>query len=429
MVRPLCDSPEAEIRGRIARRGRIPFAEFMEVALYHPCGGYYAGSTPVGTAGDYFTSPAAHPAFGALIAIQFQRMWELLERPVRFDVVEMGAGGGLLARAVTDYASRMSGAFAHALRYTAMERRWSPEDSGTAGERIHWTTAGAEAIPFRDVVGCFISNELLDSFPVHRFQIHRGAVQEVYVALNAQGSFVEVMGEPSTPLLAQRLGELGFPLPEGFQGEVRLNVAPWVRQVSDSLKRGFVITIDYGYEAKDLYSSSRAAGTLRTYYRHTWGGNLYERIGRQDLTAHVDLSQVSSEGEALGLKVLALLTQATFLRRLGLGRMVQRLRGMKLDQHQRGANMMAMLELAKPEGLGGFRVLIQERGTGVRDGEHLVPGVAPEEEIEVPLLGPQHVPLLEGRYPHLVPEVDELWPFEGYTPPETEVGDSRRNSS
>ena len=92
---------EPDIRARIGERGRVTFAEFMEAALYDPRGGYYTGAGPDA---DYYTSPAAHPAFGALVAVQLSRMWEALGRPGCFTAVEMGAGGGLLARDVVSYA-------------------------------------------------------------------------------------------------------------------------------------------------------------------------------------------------------------------------------------------------------------------------------------------------------------------------------------
>ncbi len=407
------DSAEAEIRARIARRGKVTFAEFAEVALYHPRGGYYTSPAALGASGDFFTSPGAHPAFGALVAVQLARMWQVMGQPSPFYVVEMGTGPGLLAREVLDYAPLTDSAFASALQYIALERYAAPE--GWPGEReaIHRITAAG--VPLRGIVGCFMSNELLDSFPVHRFQVQGGVAREVYVALEAD-RLVEVLDEPSTPLLQQRLDSLGVPLPEGLRGEVNLAVGPWVRSVADALSRGFVITIDYGYEAHELYSPRRAQGTLQTYYRHTQGASPYQRVGRQDITAHVDFSLVMAEGEAAGLRPLALLTQAEFLRRLGADAMLEAIRAdRRLRPAERQANIMGMLELVKPDGLGGFKVLIQEKGTGIGDVGQLAPGEALLERVRrspVPLLGREHVPLMAGRYPHLEWQPpEELWPF------------------
>ena len=378
----------------------------MELALYHPYGGYYTSPDRVGADGDYFTSPAAHPAFGALIAVQLRRMWEVLDSPSKFTVVEMGAGSGLLARDILDYAGRMPGSFAQALRYVALDRYAVAGGPASAGvERIV-----AAGVPIRNVVGCFISNELVDSFPVHRFQVHEGTLREVFVTLDESGALVEAPAEPSTPRLAERLDLLATSLPEGFQGEVSLGIRPWMEEVSLALARGFVLTVDYGYHAEELYSPERSAGTVQTYYRHAQGGGPYVRIGRQDITAHVDFSLVESEGAAAGLRSLAVVPQSAFLRRLGFDAMRRRLRAMDFGQRDRDANAMAMLELVKPGGLGSFKVLAQERGTGVTHFEQLTPDGGWANEVDVPLLGEDHIALMEGRYPHLAWEPESLWP-------------------
>ena len=136
----------------------------MEAALYDPAGGYYAGARPDA---DYYTSPAAHPAFGALIAVQLSRMWEALGRPGRFTAVEMGSGSGLLASDVVSYARRALGAFADALDYVTVDRA----RSGRAADGVRHVVASR--MPLDGVVGCVLSNELLDAFPVRRFEVLR----------------------------------------------------------------------------------------------------------------------------------------------------------------------------------------------------------------------------------------------------------------
>ena len=105
-------SAEAEIRRRISERGAITFAEFMEVALYHPDRGYYTSGEQIGAGGDFYTSPAVHPAFGALLSVQLFQMWELLGRPTDFTVVETGAGNGLLCRDILTAAKGLDDNFA-----------------------------------------------------------------------------------------------------------------------------------------------------------------------------------------------------------------------------------------------------------------------------------------------------------------------------
>ena len=399
---------ESKIRELIAAQGRIAFAEFMRLALYDPEGGYYTSPSAFGVAGDYYTSPATHPVFGALVAVQLHRMWEMLERPVDFTVVEMGAGSGLLSGDVLDCVADMPDEFAGSVRYVALDR-YSPDETPAFTGGSHRIVA--LDIPLRGVTGCFLSNELVDSFPVHRFQVHHGTIMEVYVTLGDDGEFTEVLDQPSTPDLEDRLRSLGITLREGQRGEVNLDVSPWLEQVSAALDRGFVMTIDYGYEASELYGPERQNGTLQTYFRHTLGASPYQRVGRQDITAHVDFSAITSTGQALGLGSVGLMTQARFLDALGIAKIRRLLRSMGLNERELSANLMAVRELVSPEGLGRFMVLVQERNTGVQGLDLLAPREGLVESLKAPLLTERHMPLMEGRYPHLDWDPGDLWPF------------------
>ena len=266
--------PLATIERLIAEHGRITFARFMELALYGP-GGYYVSGDRSRT-GDYYTAPVAHPAFGALLAVQVRQLWELMGSPSRFHVVEVGAGGCQLAQSFLDYASSLSPAFARALEYVAVDC----SIAGTADVRLQ--PVRGFGLPFRGVEGCVLSNELPDAFPVHRFAIRDGRALEVYVTLE-DGRLGEVLDEPSTPRIEQRLSGLGLELADGFRGEVNLALDDWMEEASRGLARGLVLTIDYGHEARDLYSAQRSGGTLRCYYDHTLQGDPYRRVG---MTGH-----------------------------------------------------------------------------------------------------------------------------------------------
>ena len=384
---------ERELRARIAERGRVTFAEFMEMALYDPRGGYYTGA---GAEADYYTSPAAHPAFGALVAVQLSRMWEALGRPGCFTAVEMGSGGGLLASDIVSYARRALGPFADALRYVTVDRA---RPSRAAAEVRHVV---ASRMPFAGVVGCVLSNELLDAFPVRRFEVRGGRVLEVYVVVRG-GRFVEELDEPSTPDVAEHVERLGVELPEGFRGEVNSGIAPWMADVSAALDRGFVLTIDYGYVRGET-APAEGGDTVQGYYRHTGGASPYERVGEQDLTAHVDFTRVVEEGRRTGLRPLSLRSQARFLRDMGLSGWLDRMRREPMAESRRMANLMAMRELVKPEGLGGFKVLVQSKGDVAAE---RLDEAGPIAE-ELPLLTEEHARLLEGRYPHLAWQPDDF---------------------
>ena len=400
---------ERTIRERIRQQGSITFAEFMQTALYHPVDGYYTSEKPFGAAGDYYTSPAVHPAFGALLAVQLHGMWRCLGKPSEFAVVEMGAGNGMLAEQVCESAARISGEFARSLLYVCLDR-YAPAQADqpvTDDARLQWLRA--DGIPLRNVVGCFISNEFVDAFPVHRFEMRDGEALEVYVALDDAGEFTDILDTPSTPLIAERLSCLGFAIADGQRGEVNLGAISWLNEVASALSRGFVLTIDYGYEAAELYSARRRFGTLRTYYRHTEGSSPYRRIGRQDLTAHVDFSLLQGEGNSLGLNTIAYTTQAELLRSLSIQEMMRQLRNTPISGHERNANLMALRELVKADGLGGFKALIQEKATDAPLESQIAPRDARWGEMPLPLLSSRHMPLMEGRYPHTSWETPALW--------------------
>ena len=399
------DSVESKIRERILMEGRISFAHFMDMALYDPEQGYYANRSRTADSRDYFTSPAAHPCFGALFAVQLERMWEIMGRPKRFYAVEMGAGDGLLARDVTGYASELSDGFERSLRYVTIDRCPS-ETSG----RVE--TIASDRVPLSGVVGCILSNELVDAFPVHRFMVDGGRLREVFVGLDEEGEFTELVGEPSTELLYRRVGERLACLPDGCRGEVNSRIGEWMANVAGALERGFVVTVDYGDEADLLYSAARARGTVQTYYRHTQGGSPYRRIGHQDITAHVDFTAITEEGRELGLNTLGYVTQRQFLERLGIGRMLELLQTGDLAQQERDANRLAMIELIRPDGLGGFKVLVQEKGTDVVSLDERV------SSLVAPSLQAGRLRLMEARYPHLA-----------WQPPSSDRGPAARHSA
>ena len=377
---------EAEIRRRIASNGPITFAEFMELALYHPEGGYYTQDRQDADHRDYYTSPSAHPTFSALIAVHLEAMWKELDEPSQFHVIEMGAGSGLMARDISEYARQHLEPFTGAMRYFTMDK-------------------ACDEFP-RGVVGCVLSNELIDAFPFHRFEIKDGRLVELFVDVDAGGRFHSVPREPSTPLLARRLGKLGLELPDETRGEINLRISEWASRVAEIIERGFVITIDYGHEAHELYSPKRSRGTLQTYYKHTSGSSPYQWIGRQDITAHVDFTTVIEEGRAAGLEPLCLIPQAEYLDRLGLNVWASSLRERDMSPRDLRANVMAMRDLVDPDGLGGFKVLIQGKRIPLGDVGALFPPPQYVEQLPTPLLRTDHVPLYEGTYPTQTGELE-----------------------
>ena len=403
---------EAEIRHRIAERGPITFAEFMEVALYYPEGGYYTSGERIGATGDFYTSPSVHPAFGALLAVHLFQMWELLGHPAPFTVAEQGAGSGLLCRDIVSAASGLPDGFRRSLRYLCLDRR-----SETAHERglPAVSRLAAAGLPLRGMIGCVLSNELLDAMPVHQVTVEQGRLREIYVVLDGE-ELATRTGAPSTPLLARHLDGLGVKLAEGQTAEVNLALDGWVATAAQALERGFVITIDYGRPAEELYSpTDRFRGTLTAFHHHSQTDRPLERIGQQDMSAQVDFTSLARAGRQAGLDFLGYDSQGSFLHHLGLERL-QRRPPIGPPRQAQSARV-GMRELAKPGGLGDFKVMAQGKNVGTPELWGLHPSAQAEELAEgmpLPVPSPEHIDLLAGRYPGAETELemtwDALWP-------------------
>lgn len=354
---------------RIRERGGISFRDFMETVLYEPGLGYYTGGREViGREGDYLTSPEVSPVFGAMVGRQSREMWQAMGRPERFDIVECGAGNGTLARDILSWAQRTAPEFYASLGYWIVEisealrerQKVVMESADTSG-KVAW----AEAVP-EGTVGCILSNELLDAMPVHRVAVEGGKLREVYVSWDGT-RFCEELREPSSEITGY-FDALGLLPGEGCRAEVNLGAVDWMRDAAGSLAAGFMVTFDYGYEAEELYASWRADGTLLGFYRHNPSADPYARIGRQDLTSHVDFTSVRRAGEATGLATLGLVTQSEFLAGLGITEALKR--APEGDLEELFARRRAVMELLDPGGLGRIKVLVQAKG-----GFTLEPGV------------------------------------------------------
>lgn len=371
---------DQEIRELIGKHGRITFAQFMQTCLYSPRGGFYS-SRATGISTHFRTSPTSHPVFGTLITRQLDQMWRLLGAPSLFHVIEVGCGDGALAQSIVDAARRMAPGLAEALRYVAadFDPWWVPSpaqslgwDDGAegpvrpGGQEQSWgiQRVKAEGLgPFRSVVGCIICNELVDNFPVHRFAIQGGRVREVFVTL-AGDRFSEVLDEPSTPRIEERLGSLGVSLSEGSLGEVNLAMEDWTGQLAETLERGFVLTIDYGKLAQNLYSPQHADGTLVCHYQHTAGFDPYQQIGQQDITALVDFTSLMRLSERRGLATVGYTLQRHFLENLGISSFLDALRTQGLSYAHEELRRLAVMSLVDPDQMGDFKVLAQAKGVG-----------------------------------------------------------------
>lgn len=309
------------IADRIRDEGPITAEAFIDLALYHPAHGYYAtAARRSGRSGDFFTSVDVGPLFGELLAVQFAEMWQRMDCPATFDLVEAAAGTGRLARDILDAALAADPAFHAAIRLHLVEtslpaRRVQREVLGPHTARL--ASSGPD-LP-TSIDGVIVANELLDALPPHAVVMRADGLRERRVDLAAD-AFVEVEGPPSTPALEAYLARVGAKLEDGWRAEINLAAEQWVADAAQRLARGFLLIVDYGREAAELYSAPYSGGTLRTFFGHAidpaadaW----LREPGVRDITSHVDLTAVRLAAEREGLQTLAVQDQTYFL--LGLG--------------------------------------------------------------------------------------------------------------
>jgi SAM-dependent MidA family methyltransferase len=359
----------AILHRRIQLDGKVSFAEFMAQALYHPQHGYYmAPRDRIGKSGDFFTSSSVNALFGRLVARQLAEMADILPGGV-FQIVEQGAGEGHLAMDILDALAEESPEFYNRLTYTLVEVSQDNRDRqavNLAGhaDKVLW----AEGDDWTISCGCFLSNELVDAFPVHVFEKKAGKILEVLVDSDGE-RFSEILAAEPSRALSDHFTWLGHEPVEGNRGEANLLAPEWMHKVGERIAQGFALTIDYGYPAAELYAPHRRNGTLLCYQRHQADDNPYDAVGEKDITAHVDFTALQKAGAEVGLKTLWFGEQYRFLLGLGFFEELVRLEAAATDENEARLLRLTLKNLIMPEaGMGEtFKVLVQGKRVGTPD--------------------------------------------------------------
>jgi len=356
-------------------------AAFMDLALYHPELGYYArAGQRSGRAGDFFTSVDVGPLFGELLEVQIAEMFQLLtinaetaEHPEKrslsansatsaFDLIEAGAGNGRLSADILRTAKRRDPGIYERVRLHLVEasERARGGQRATLGDAAERLGGSGPHLP-ESFEGVLFANELLDAMPVHAVVMRAGGLRELYVEADPRhGALTTVEGPLSSPSIAEYLEHVDARLQPGWHAEIGLAATRWIAGAARRLRRGFIILIDYGHAARELYSVSHSTGTLTTFSRHRAAGPesgtpaWLANPGEQDITAHVDFTSVQRTAEAEGLTTIAFLDQTYFL--LGL------LPSISIQQ----SAVTQFKTLMMPGGLGSTqKVLILGKNVGV----------------------------------------------------------------
>jgi SAM-dependent MidA family methyltransferase len=354
---------------RISQHGRLTFADFMAACLYEPVLGYYTSpGRKVGAEGDFYTSISVHAAYGRVIAREIAQMWRCMGSPNSFTLVECGAGNGRLACDIMDYLAERETALYEKLDLVLVEKEPSLESAQRDMLAAHvakttWLPPEEFSSGNFTFSGCLYSNELIDALPVHRVVMSEEGLQEIYVAVK-DGDFCEESGQPSTPEISRYLARISVELLPGQEAEVNLAALNWLTEAYRALQKGFILTVDYGFPALELYAPHRKHGTLLCYYRHKTEENPYIRLGEQDITAHVDFTSLMKKGEEIGLQSDWFGEQYRFLLAAGLVEEIEEIERSDASEEYKLKLRLALKKLIMPEGGMGdtFRMLVQSKG-------------------------------------------------------------------
>ena len=278
-----------------ASQGWIPFARYMELALYEPGVGYYAGGAQkFGRDGDFVTAPELGSLFGRTLARQLQAL--------AYPVLEFGAGSGALAATLL---SR------HAFDYRIVEI--SPElqarQQARLGARAQWLP-----VPPERIRGVVIANEVVDAMPVHALAWRENGIMERGVTISGEKLIWKEIA--ATGELLEEAGKIQVEAP--YESEIGLVAQAWMREIATRLEEGVIFIIDYGFPRREYYHPQRATGTLMCHHRHSAHGDVFAHPGEEDITAHVDFTALASAAVDAGLDVLGYATQAQFLVNCGI---------------------------------------------------------------------------------------------------------------
>jgi SAM-dependent MidA family methyltransferase len=364
--------------------GRITFHRFMELALYHPRHGYYnSGAVRLGKAGDFYTSAHAGPVLARMLARYLESAWTRLGRPPRFRVIELGPGDGSLAAEMLRFIrERVSGLF-DSLVYTGVEQspalRERLDDllnpfAGRAGVVADWNELMQFSARSEPCASLVLANEFFDALPFHILVWRKGGWKERYVSAESE-RFAWRESEPSSPdLAAQAEARFAADLApnvaiadreDGSVAEIRPQAKEWMQRIGRLLcggpHGGELLAIDYGYTIEELRRGRFPQGSALGYFHHQAIDDLLANSGEQDLTAHVNFSELIGAAEHWGLRVRSFESQLNFLLAVGERNQFGDLFADCATEAERQKRARQLKTLILPDGMGeAFRVLAME---------------------------------------------------------------------
>ncbi len=293
--------------------GWISFADFMQLALYTPALGYYSGGgKKFGVGGDFVTAPEISPLFAQTVANQIVQILQITQG----NILELGAGTGklavdsLLTLAELDclpgnYFILEVSDHLRQVQLENLQKKLTPD----LFQRVEWL----KTLP-TTFAGVVIGNEVLDAIPAHIVHVASQALCERGV------SFDDGFLWHDQPITNKNLLEIVTQqnLPLHYISEFCPAASGLVASLASMLQSGVILMIDYGFSAREYYHPQRNLGTLMCHYQHYAHTNPLINVGLQDITAHVNFSQIALAGESHGISLSGYASQAQFLMNCGI---------------------------------------------------------------------------------------------------------------
>lgn len=331
---------ERIIAERIREKGRISYKEFIEIALYYPGLGYYYRYSP-GKKGDFITSPTSSSLFGFVIGNFLIKLSKFFDGD--FEILELGGGEGFLAKDILNFLKENAPSIFERIDYKIFELFKREK----IGEKIIYLNS-LETV--KDFEGLIISNEFFDSLPFRIVENSKGKIMEVYV--NYGDKFFEELAEPPEEVL-QYLEKFSLELEEGERGEIRMEDFKFMKEIGGKLKKGGILTIDYG-------SEKPGPNTYRAFKNHKVFEDILSEPGERDITADVNFDILRRAGEEEGLEEVFFYSQERFLLEYGILKILE-----NSEYSERLKNQAKIL--LSPEIMGRrFKVLFQGKNLNLK---------------------------------------------------------------
>ena len=352
---------ELYLSKEITSKNKIPFSEFMDIALFHKEYGYYTNKSQIfGSEGDFITSPITSSLFGESISNEFIN---LNSGAQPMSILELGGGDASLAISLIKNLAKIKSL---PEKYIILEisnnlievqKRKIKEEIPELYELFSWV----DNLENQKIKGLIIANEFFDALPSERFRMRNGKVENLYIK-NHNNNF-EYTWFPATELLKKELSTAknnhSILIPENYTSDINLQYRRWIANLENCLESGAIFIIDYGYNAKEYFLEERNEGTLVCIYNHKANFDPLSHIGQQDLSTFVNFSHLTNVINDTKMSVEGYITQANFLVNLGI---LDLFKNKKYDDDEKVIELNRLKNILLPNTMGEiFKVLVLKK--------------------------------------------------------------------